>query len=305
MTHFIKPNLLKPLIIILLASLGLVFVVILTKIDYGCDWTGFGHCITQKQEDTEVRPSKTLWDWMNLLIVPFVLAIGGILYSRVEKQIEQNRNDENIQETVLSTYLERISSLLLENNLGDEDIHTPARDVALGWTMMVMPRLNGRRKGVALQFLYGSNLLNKENPILTLGDVNLDGISLNAWLEGIYLNGASMKNADLEGCYLWGSDLSATYLEGANLEKANLGEINLENAFLEGANLKTFSISGNLKGVRLKNADLRGTDLSCVDLSEADLEGAKVTQEQLSQALSLENAILPDGSKSNLASNQL
>jgi uncharacterized protein YjbI with pentapeptide repeats len=160
---------------------------------------------------------------------------------------------------------------------------------------MVLPRLNGHRKGVVLQFLHGANLLNKDNPIIELGSADLNGISLNAWLEDIYLNGADMAKADLEGCYFWGADLSATYLAEANLENANLGEVNLENAWLEKANLKTFSISGNLKGARLMQADLTGTNLSGVDLSGADLRKAHVSNEQLAQAISLKKAIMPDG----------
>jgi len=41
----------------------------------------------------------------------------------------------------------------------------------------------------------------------------------------------------------------------------------------------------------------RGVDLSGVDLSHAILSGAKVTEEQLSKASSLEGAFMPDGSK--------
>ncbi len=176
-------------------------------------------------------------------------------------------------------------------------MNSAVRDVAHGWTVTVLPRLNGQRKGVVLQFLHGANLLRKDNPIIGLGDADLRGVSLSAWLEDIYLNGADMKNANLEGCYFWGADLSATYLENANLQNANLGKVNLENAWLEGANLKTFSLSGNLKGAHLIRADLTGTDLDAVDLNGADLRGAKVTSQQLAQALSLKGAIMPDGSK--------
>jgi uncharacterized protein YjbI with pentapeptide repeats len=285
--------------VFVIALLGLTTVIVLGKLNYGCNWTGFGQCATLKQSNEEIRPRKTLWDWMGLLIVPTVLAVGGVLYSRTEKQNEQRRADDNQQEAMLSAYLDRISNLLLEHDLLDEEesANVSAKNVALGWTSMILPRLSGQRKGVILQFLYGANLLNKDSPVMTLGDMDFSDMELNAWLEGIYLNGVNMKNADLEGCYFWGADLSATYLEGANLEKANLGEVNLENSWLEGANLKTFSISGNLRGARLKNADLTGTDLSSVDLSGADLQGAKATQEQLSQALSLRGATMPDGSK--------
>lgn len=285
----------KTMLALGIALLGLGAVVALAQIGYGCDWTGFGRCVVMKQRNEEVRPEKTLWDWLNLLIVPVVLAGGGILYNRAEKKNEQRRADDSLQENALSAYLDRISNLLVNNNLRSENADTAARDVALGWTTMVLPRLSGERKGVVLQFLHGANLINKDDPVLSLGDVDLSGMILHAWLEDIYLNGANMAKANLEGCYFWGADLSATDLEGANLENANLGEVNLENALLEKANLKTFSISGNLRGAHLKNADLTGTDLNGVDLSRADLQGAKVTPDQLDQALSLKGAIMPTG----------
>ena len=297
MKRFTKAKLGKIVVVLTIALLGVSVIVALAQIDYGCDWTGFGQCVTLKQNNEEIRPGKTLWDWMNLLIVPVVLAVGGILYNRAERQKEQRRIDDSLQEAVLSAYLDRISNLLLNNNLRGEKANMAARDVALGWTTMALPRLNGERKGVVLQFLHGANLLNKDDPVLPLGDVDLSGISLHAWLEDIYLNGANMAKANLEGCYFWGADLSAADLEGANLENANLGEVNLENAWLVEVNLKTFSISGNLKGARLKNADLTGTDLSGVDLSGADLQGAKITGEQLAQALSFKGAVMPNGSR--------
>ena len=34
---------------------------------------------------------KTLWDWMQLLIVPTALAVGGYIFNRTEKQLEHQR----------------------------------------------------------------------------------------------------------------------------------------------------------------------------------------------------------------------
>ena len=282
---------------LVLILLSLVIIVSLTKINYGCDWTGFGRCVVTKLNNEEIRPAKSLWDWMNLLIVPTLLTVGAILYNRIEKQNELLRAEDLLQETILSTYLDRIATYLLNNKLQSSKVGSAVRDVAHGWTQTVLPRLNGQRKGVVLQFLYGANLLMKDNSIIQLGDVDLSNVSLGGWLEDIYLNGANMEKADLVGCYFMGADLSATYLKAANLENANLGDINLENAWLEGANLKTFSLSGNLKGAKLMRADLSGTDLSGVDLSGADLQGAKVTPDQLAKVLSLKGAIMPNGSK--------
>src|SRR5437660_377531 len=73
-------------------------------------------------------PGKTLWDWLQLLIVPLVLAIGALLFnlanSRTERQIaiqryEQNQQIalENQRETALQVYIDRMSELLLDKGL--------------------------------------------------------------------------------------------------------------------------------------------------------------------------------------------
>jgi hypothetical protein len=140
----------KPALALVIILLGLGAIASLARLSYGCDWTGFGQCVILKQDNEEIRHEKTLWDWMNLLIVPAVLAVGGILYNRSEKKSELKNADDRLQEAALAAYLDRISNLLLDNNLRGENANAAARDVALGWTTMVLPRLNGQRKGVAL-----------------------------------------------------------------------------------------------------------------------------------------------------------
>jgi uncharacterized protein YjbI with pentapeptide repeats len=53
----------------------------------------------------------------------------------------------------------------------------------------------------------------------------------------------------------------------------------------------------DLEGADLKVADLRGTNLNGTNLSRANLQGARVTQEQLEAAYSLEGATMPNGQK--------
>jgi hypothetical protein len=62
---------------------------------YTAEWTGFGEDTTATKETThysdstitidvaqDPRRAKTLWDWLQLLVVPAVLAIGGILFKK-------------------------------------------------------------------------------------------------------------------------------------------------------------------------------------------------------------------------------
>ena len=58
------------------------------------DWTGLGER-TYKQSDGEVvQPSKTAWDWLQLLIVPAVLVGAVTLYNQVQTN-QANTRQEN------------------------------------------------------------------------------------------------------------------------------------------------------------------------------------------------------------------
>src|SRR5437763_6861323 len=76
----------------------------------------------------EQQPAKTLWDVLQLLIVPLILAIGGFWLNRIQtdrdknaeeaqKQRERESREDNQRETALQTYIDRMSELLLKNNL--------------------------------------------------------------------------------------------------------------------------------------------------------------------------------------------
>ncbi len=49
---------------------------------------------TKSDGESEFQRGKTVWDWMQLLIVPAALAIGGFIFNRTEKQLEHQRAEE-------------------------------------------------------------------------------------------------------------------------------------------------------------------------------------------------------------------
>lgn len=46
---------------VLVAAVALIALIILIRIGYAYNWSGFGE---SNVEDKEVRPYKTLWDWL-------------------------------------------------------------------------------------------------------------------------------------------------------------------------------------------------------------------------------------------------
>jgi uncharacterized protein YjbI with pentapeptide repeats len=225
-------------------------------------WTGFFH--------------KTLWDGMQLLLVPVVLTLGTFLFilviSRNEQNLAQLRDHtahdialDRQREAVLQAYLGRMSEFLLVNHLRLSDPGDEIRALARAQTVTALSRLDTTRKRNLLRFLYESHLINT--------DVGSRIITLN----GVDVRGVDLREVDLSKVDLSGADLSEADLRGANLNRADLREANLSRVNLNGAYLSKV----DLRGANLFYANLSGTDLSEAHLGKADLSTAIVTKEQL------------------------
>src|SRR5260221_8343698 len=100
----------------------IVVLIALIIIGYRFDWTGFnGHN----------KSGKSLWDWMQLLFIPVVLAVAGFwfnhrerkaaeLRAEAEREIERQRAktesdiaEDNQREEALKEYIDKMSELLL------------------------------------------------------------------------------------------------------------------------------------------------------------------------------------------------
>jgi uncharacterized protein YjbI with pentapeptide repeats len=270
---------------------------------------------------------KTLWDWLQLLVVPIVLSLITVAFawqqSNHQQDIEKNRaaSDRQIEEqraedAALQAYLDQMSQLMLERDLHSSKEDNEVRILARARTRTVLARLNSRRKGSVVRFLYEADLINKKHPVVSLADVRLSGADLSgaeligADLSGAILNradlssGANLSDAKLIGTYLQNADLVHTTLSGANLGDADLQQANLSGAVLSDANLSGgANLSyADLSGAELIDADLSDTYLNRADLSGANLSGAKlgVSEEELEkQAKTLEGATMPKGSIHN------
>jgi hypothetical protein len=60
---------------------------------------------------------KTLWDWLDLLIVPAVLALGGYLFTRSERRVTQTAADQRTQDEALQAFIDSMENLLLDKKL--------------------------------------------------------------------------------------------------------------------------------------------------------------------------------------------
>jgi hypothetical protein len=247
---------------------------------YARAWTGFG--------------GKTLWDWLGLLIVPAVLAVGGVLFAWAQNSNTQQVEEQRAQDTALQAYLDQMSQLILQGDLSDPQGDELGQEVARTRTLAVLRRLDGDRKGIVLQFLYESDLIDGEPPDVNLADADLTEAELTGWATNIgIIRGKGSVGVGREDIIneieLQGADLSEADLRGAALVQANLNEANLRGADLREANLSYTDLSG---------ADLSHAALSSATLECANLQGAKgVSEEQLRrEGVMYDHAVMPDES---------
>jgi hypothetical protein len=244
---------------------------------YNWAWTGVG--------------TKTLWHWLNLLVVPLVLGAGGYLVTRAlawsdqqvaAKQANEAARDQSLDSTV-TIYIHTTAALLVNQDNPREPAPLPAsqegdvvRIVTRARTLIVLESLDPARRGTVLRYLYELGLIRKEDPIVRLHGANLTGVQLA---------NAKLQHVDVSNANLTGADLNNASLESANLRNANL----------QGANLRR----SRLVNADLRDSDLEGADLTEADLRSADLSGAQgITRALLEeQAITLEGATMPDGSR--------
>jgi len=147
---------------------------------------------------------KALWDWLQLLVIPAVLAIGGyvinLTISRSEQEAtkqraktEQEIASDNQREMALQDYIDKMSELLLDKDhpLRESAPEGEVRKIARVRTLTVLPRLNKERKSSVLQFLYESGLIETDKQIIDLRGANLSGANLG----GANLSEADFRNA--------------------------------------------------------------------------------------------------------------
>jgi hypothetical protein len=264
---------------------------------------------------------KTVWDWLQLLIVPLILVVGGYLLnsqqttrqlateeSRAENQLEAE--EERAQQEALQQYNDEMRSLIFDEGLLESQEGDAVRELARARTLGVLDNLDPDRKRIIVSFLRETSLLSSYDDTI----VDLSGADLTeAYLREARLVNTSLgvqgsltphdertdlSAANLSGAILLGANLKGAILKGANLSDALVGTTDPslpwhpKNAALVGVDFS----NANLSGSELEALDLTQTDLSGADLSGANLSEATVNDEQLDTVWSLEGATMPDGS---------
>ncbi|MCP4140192.1 MAG: pentapeptide repeat-containing protein [Chloroflexi bacterium] len=239
-------------ILVLMALPFLLFVVLMAALRLKektgwPSWTGF--------------QSKTLWDFMSLLVVPVMLGSMALIYGSydasrqfaIENQREEAQlviEDNRINEDILQSYFDDISNLMLNyelsaENLAGTEVHefTDAQIIARARTLATVSVLDGKRNGLLLRFLLETNLfdlLHNERLSINLED---------AILSEYDLSGASLNTSNLSQAVLVRTDFSEAYLLDINFQGANLHQANLQGAALFRADFSEAILTeANLEG---------------------------------------------------------
>lgn len=257
---------------------------------------------------------KELWDWLQLLLVPLVLAVGGFWLTRTEnryalelqerreqetqrledqrileaRRIEEERilevrriEEERAQDAALQAFFDQMTELLLHEKLRSSQPEDEVRSVARARALTVLQGLDGFRKGRIIQFLYEARLIGFEDRTGDVTDpiIHLTGADLSKIvLEGVDLSGVHLVRVKLNDAKMVGSTLEGANLYKTSLQRADLFGVNLNGAILEGANFTGARLLGSLRGATLERAVLGSVNLKGINLEGLNLKGANLEE---------------------------
>jgi hypothetical protein len=136
--------------------------------------------------------SKTLWDLLVLLgplIISTAITVSIAMSENQRAQAEQQIETDHAQQSVLQSYIQDMTELLLDKGLAKSKLDDPVREIARSSTLAAVRQLDGERKGILLEFLSESNLVIRSSiifgvsfptdPIISLIGADLIGANLS------------------------------------------------------------------------------------------------------------------------------
>jgi len=183
---------------------------------------------------------KTVWDWLDILIFPVVLAVGAIGYDSIESQRDARREeeqqardarseedrrnreleieDQHAQAVALQTYLDQMSTLMIDRKLRKTSSNSDERVLAQARTLTILLTLGPDRKRHPLKLVAQMHLIDKGSPVIKLPHADLNAANL----AEVTLVNVDLTDIDLRGANLTGARLSGTVLAEADLRGAGL-----------------------------------------------------------------------------------
>src|SRR5215218_7972620 len=113
--------------------------------------------------DREVL-GRTFWEWMQVLIVPFAIALFTIVFSVVQSCSQQRIEEQRSQDEALQAYLGAMTDLLLKEELASSEPDSVESTLARSRTLSTLDQLDGDHKRTVVIFLSEASLIWKGTP---------------------------------------------------------------------------------------------------------------------------------------------
>ncbi|WP_020412912.1 pentapeptide repeat-containing protein [Microbulbifer variabilis] len=245
---------------------------------------------------------RSLWDWLQLLIVPVVLLIGGWYLSDLIERRQEKSEDKKYQRTELRHYLDAMNKLLVDYDLKcvdyafseycislsdkDKERVNSAYQSAMAMTASVIHILDGPLNSLVLSYL--SKI--KIKKLITDGDV-FRGLSLKkAKLFRLKLDNINLSDADLSQINMYTSSLNSGNLSKVNFSRAVISDTTFNDAlFLNVDFSQATIIDSSFDGAKIgdfimdirfensfKEANIYNTGFEGAAIVGADFSGAKI-----------------------------
>jgi hypothetical protein len=89
--------------------------------------------------DRKRRGGKSIWEWMQVFIVPFAIALFTVVFSVVQSCSQRQIEDQRAQDAALQAYLDQMSTLLQRNAMTLTRMHATGTCLAATMPSLTAP----------------------------------------------------------------------------------------------------------------------------------------------------------------------
>ncbi len=249
---------------------------------YDQPWTGFGKGVGN---NVQSNSPKTLWDWLELIIVPISLSLIAWFFKKSEIKTEKAISLEKNREGELYSFYDYVQNIHFSTDLNDNRTKEMVSVLASARAKVIIGNLDVKRKASFIKFLYEVGFINIDGPIIVFDRPDFSGINLdNNSLFKMTIRGADFSNSSFEFSTLSfsifsGSCFSKSSFYFAQLQRAYFDWCEVDSADFSHANLEKASLGRLIgKNPNFSNAYLVEAHLIGAYLYKANFQKANMTQ---------------------------
>jgi len=246
---------------------------------------------------------KSFWDWLQLLIVPLMLALGAFYLNSAADFRDSQIAQERKQQEILTDYFSKMQGLIVETKKSkqtpgskesnsEERLLLEFRPTAKALTLSVLEQLDGKRKGKVITYLAESQLITVDNnKLYSQPEINLYGANL----AGMVLNDVDQVetvNKRRLGVAITGADMTDSTIKNVRLF---VGSQLRESKFIQANLTDVYFTNADMQGVQFIKSQMTGVDFSNTILSNTRFDNVETTKIIISPDTKLDDACANEG----------